>query len=67
MPAKSIRNRAIVALIVAGVFAFANPSAGAQTGSVRVAVTSKSLIFAPLFVVLAPGRREVIRCVSRHS
>ena len=53
MPAKMIWNSVIMAMIMAGAWAMANPCAIAQTGSVRVAVRSKSLIFAPLFVALA--------------
>ena len=54
MSAKRIVYSTTVALITAAAVAFANPSATAQTGAVRVAVTSKSLIFAPVFVARRP-------------
>jgi NitT/TauT family transport system substrate-binding protein len=46
----------IVGASIIGTFCIAaNPAAQAQTGSVRVAVTSKSLIYAPLYVAQRRG------------
>jgi len=45
-------------MMAAALAAFANPSAEAQTGAIRIAVTSKSLIFAPVFVAQRRGMFE---------
>jgi NitT/TauT family transport system substrate-binding protein len=48
----------VTASIVSAICVSVNPAALAQTGSVRVAVTSKSLIYAPLYVAQRRGMFE---------
>ncbi|MEI9806149.1 MAG: ABC transporter substrate-binding protein [Pseudolabrys sp.] len=48
----------LAALLAAAVAAIASSQARAQTGNVRVAITSKSLIYAPLYVGIRTGMFE---------